>query len=575
MKRNTILITTLLLGMFTSCKDSFLDVQPKAVLSATALQNAKGVSYLLTGAYSLLDGWATSGGAFRSYQSSSDNWVYGSIMGGDAYKGTIAGDQPAISLIEQYQIQSDNVYFQGKWRAVYDGIARCNDVLQAVVNATDMTDAEKTQAMAEARFLRAHYHFEARKMFKNVPFIDEITYDPADLNSTKIPNTDEIWPKINADFQYAYENLPAKQSQVGRATKWAAASMLAKAYMFQQKFADAKTLLEAVVASNQYQLVDKYHDNFRATTNNNSESIFEIEFSVNDGAASGENGNVGATLNYPYGGGGVTTCCGFFQPSQNLVNAFKTDANGLPLLDTYNTSDVTNDQGLESTSTGYVPYQGNLDPRLDWTVGRRGIPYLDWGVHPGKAYIRDQSYGGPYSPKKHVMYRSDVGSNTFAGNPRLNANNYRILRLSHVYLWLAEIEAEIGSLDKAMYYVNLIRNRASNPEGFVKNADGTAAANYVVGLYTSFPDKDFARKAIRFEERLEFGMEGHRFFDLVRWGVADVTLNEYLAIEQTKRLYLKGAAFVKGKHEYFPIPLQEILYSQLNGKATLTQNPGY
>ncbi|MDB5262817.1 MAG: RagB/SusD protein, partial [Adhaeribacter sp.] len=308
---------------------------------------------------------------------------------------------------------------------------------------------------------------------------------------------------------------------------------------------------------------------------NNPESIFEIQNSVNDGAPGGENGNIGATLNYPYGGGGVTTCCGFFQPSQNLVNAFKTGADGLPLLETFNNSDVKSDQNIEATQP-YTPDEGPLDPRLDWTVGRRGIPFLDWGVHPGKTYVRDQAYGGPYSPKKHVMYRSDVGTNTFAGNPRLNANNYRMIRYSHVLLWLAEIETELGNLDAARGYVNQIRRRAANPDGFVKKADGTPAANYVIKEYTTpWTDQAMARKAVQFEQRLELGMEGHRRFDLVRWGIADQVLNAYYAVEGNKRSYLRGVQFVKGKHEYFPIPLQEILNSTVAGKPTLTQNNGY
>ncbi|WP_338871548.1 RagB/SusD family nutrient uptake outer membrane protein [Spirosoma sp. SC4-14] len=575
MKKTTLVIISLSLAVATSCSDKFLDVQPKAALAVTTLQNKAGVNALLIGAYSLLDGWATPEGAYRSYQVGADNWVYGSVASDDAYKGTIAGDQPPISLIEQGNIQSDNIYFRGKWRGMYDGIARSNDALQAVAVAKDMTDAEKQQVIAEARFLRGHYHFELKKMYNMVPYIDEKTYNPNDLESTKLPNNTDIWPNIVADIKAAYDALPTKQTQVGRPTKWAAAAELAKAYLFQKKYAEAKTLLEAIVASGQYKLVDKYHDNFKAVTNNNAESIFEIQYSVNDGASGGENGNIGSTLNYPYGGGGVTTCCGFFQPSQNLVNAFKTDATGLPMLDTFNASDVTNDQGIESTAP-FTPYAGTVDPRLDWTVGRRGIPFLDWGVHPGKAYVRDQSYGGPYSPKKHVMYKSDVGTNTFAGNPRLNANNYRIIRYSHVLLWLAEIEVEIGDLEKARAYVNQIRKRAANPDGFVKNTDGTPSANYLIKEYSAtWTDKDLARKAVQFEQRLEFAMEGHRRFDLVRWGIADQVLNAYYPVEAKKRSYLNGVSFVKGKHEYFPIPIQEIFNSKKGGTATLTQNPGY
>lgn len=572
MKKFVLILSSVVLGILSSCSDSFLDVSPKAALSATTLQNKTGVNALLVGAYALLDGWATAEGAYRSYNVGADNWVYGSVASDDAHKGTNAGDQPNISLIETGNIASDNIYFRGKWRGMYDGIARSNDVLQNLAKATDFTDAERAQVTAEARFLRGNYHFELKKMFNMVPYIDEVTYDPNNLESTKQPNNADIYPKIEADLKAAYDVLPTSQSQPGRPTKWAAGALLAKVYLFQKKYTDAKPILEAIVATNKYRLVDKYHDNFQASTNNNAESVFEVQYSVNDGAAGGENGNIGSTLNYPYGGGAFTTCCGFFQPSSNLVNAFKTDANGLPLLDTFDDTDLPNDQGIASTAP-FTPYAGTLDPRLDWTVGRRGIPYLDWGVHPGSAYIRDQTYGGPYSPKKHVSHKSDP---SFASNNRLNANNFRMIRYAQVLLWLAEIEVEVGSLEKARAYVNQIRARAAKPEGFVKNADGTAAANYVIKEYpTAWTDQAYARKAVRFEERLELGMEGNRRFDLVRWGVAAETMNAYYTMEGTRRAYLKGAQFVKGKHEYFPIPIQEILNTQVGGKATLTQNSGY
>lgn len=625
MKKYIIIYGAIVLMLWSACSDSWLEVKPKAALSSAALQNKQGVNALLIAAYALLDGWATAEGAYRSYQVGADNWVYGSVASDDAYKGTIAGDQPPISLIEQGNSAPDNIYFRGKWRGMYDGIARCNDALQLLAKITDVTDAERAQIIAECRFLRGHFHFELKKMFNMVPYIDETIYDPNNLESTKVPNNVDIWPKIEDDLQAAYEALPVKQTQVGRPTKWAAAATLAKAYMFQAKYDDAEPLLEEIVGSAQFALMDRYHDNFRATTNNNKESIFEVQYSVNDGASGGENGNIGSTLNYPYGGGGVTTCCGFFQPSQNLVNVFKTDADGLPLFDDFNATDVANDQGLDAAIAAwsntaeykkdamvsivdpgkpkveqviYIALQDNkgkdpltdaanwavrwseadinLDPRLDWTVGRRGIPYLDWGVHPGKSYVRDQAYGGPYSPKKHVMYRSDVGSNTFAGNPRLNANNYRMIRYSHVLLWLAEIAVQQNQLEDARGYVNQIRTRAANPDGFVKNADGTAAANYVIDTYDDvWTDQAEALKAVQFEQRLEFGMEGHRRFDLVRWGIADQTLNAYYLVEGTKRSYLKNVTFIPGKHEYFPIPLQEILNTQIAGKATLTQNPNY
>ncbi|MFN4146479.1 MAG: RagB/SusD family nutrient uptake outer membrane protein [Runella sp.] len=568
--KKLIITATMLVGVgLTSCSDQFLEVQPLGVLSEANLTNRDGVNLVLTGAYSLLDGVQTNvGSAFADWQGSADNWVYGSVTSDDAYKGSNAGDQPEITLIETFTHTSDLVHFRGKWRAVYDGVARSNDVIQLVGKVKDMTDAEKTAVIAQARFLRGHYHFEARKMYNKVPYIDDKTYNSSDANSTKVPNTEEIWPKIEADLDFAYKNLPNRWAGFpGRATKWAAGATLAKAYLFQGKFAQAKPILEDIINNGGFRLMDRYHDNFRAVTNNNAESIFEIQFSVNDGAAISNNGNRGHTLNYPYGGGALTTCCGFFQPSQNLVNAFKTDANGLPLLYTFNQIDVPGDNSQAFT--------GNLDPRLDWTVGRDGVPYLDWGIH-NPQYIRDRAYAGPFSPKKQSPYRSENGSLTWTGNPRMNANNYRIIRLSHVILWLAECEVEIGDLNRARALVNQIRRRAANPAGFVTLPNGNPAGNYVVREYTTaWTDKAFARDAVRFEQRLEFAMEGHRFFDLVRWGIADQVINTYLDVEQNKRTYLRGVRFSKGKHEYFPIPAQEILNSAKDGKPTLTQNPGY
>jgi starch-binding outer membrane protein, SusD/RagB family len=238
--------------------------------------------------------------------------------------------------------------------------------------------------------------------------------------------------------------------------------------------------------------------------------------------------------------------------------------------------DVTNDQGLAATAP-FTPHTGPLDPRLDWTVGRRDIQFLDWGLH-NVGYIRDQSYGGPYSPKKNVPYASDIGAGWTGNgnNPRFNANNYRIIRYAHVLLMLAEAEVELGNLGRAQELVNQVRRRAANPEGFVINPNGRPAANYQIGLYTApWADRNLAMRAVRFETRLELAMEGHRFFDLVRWGVAAATLNEYYRVESTKRSYLRGVQFTANKHELFPIPLQEILNSQVNGENTLRQNQGY
>ena len=591
MKKLIIFALIATVGINFSCSESFLEVQPQGAASLTSLSNKSGVNALLIGAYSLLDGV---GAGNTGRQSTISNYVFGGITSGDAVKGTDAGDQPEQSFIEQFTWFAENTYFNGKWQHTYDGVARANEaiLLAKSPDVKDMTDAEKTQIIAEARFLRGHYHFEGKKMWNMIPYIDETTYKRDDPNSTKLANDKDIWPNIEADFKFAADNLPATQSQKGRATKWAAMTYLAKVYMFQKKYSLAKPLLLDVLQNSGKKLVADYHDNYRNTTNNNIESIFEVQFSVNDGST-GNNGNAGDNLNWPYSANSPGRgCCGFYQPSQNLVNAFKTATNGLPLIgknkagleDTYNDVDLPNDQGVGAAATFVLDATPPVDPRLDWTVGRRGVNFLDWGKMPGFSWIRDQNYAGPYTGKKWMYYLADEGSSTHSTSRRSVNNNYRLLKLSMVILWLAEIEAETNNLAKAEEYVNMIRNRAKN--GKVQDA----SVNYVINPYPAGTfeanGKDFALNAVYMENRLEFAMEGHRFFDLVRWGIASDFLNKmYIPKEgaagkdltgrtYSKRSYMIGKSFTD-KNRYFPLPIDEILNSQKDGKPTLKQNDGY
>ena len=585
------IITLAIVVAGTSCSKSFFDLKPQGRASVEQLSNKNGVNGLLIGAYSLMDG-VGAGNVGRT--SAISNYVFGGITSGDAVKGTDAGDQPEQSFIEQYNWLADNSYFLGKWQHAYAGVSRCNEVIQ-IVNSkavTDMTDAEKTQVVAEARFLRGHYHFEAKKMWNMVPYIDETIYNRDDPNSTKVPNNVDIWPKIEADFDFAAKNLPAVQSQKGRATKWAAEAYLAKAYVFQKKWAQAKVLLLDILQNSGKKLMANYHDNYRTITNNNAESIFEVEFSVNDGTT-GNNGNQGDNLNWPYSSTAPGRgCCGFYQPSHNLVNAFQTDpVTGLPMIgaaadgtqDTFNKIDLPNDEGIKSSDPFTLDKTIAVDPRLDWTVGRRSVSFLDWGPMPGSSWIRDQNYAGPFTGKKWMYYLAEENSSTHSTNRRSVNNNYRLLKLSHVILWLAECEVELGNLGSAEGYVNMIRSRAK--AGSVQDASVTYKVEpYVVGTFVA-NGADYARNAVRMETRLEFAMEGHRFFDLVRWGIAEKYLNKYVQEESVpgtepsgrhfnKRTYLSGKVFTS-KNNYFPIPPDEILNSQKDGKPTLVQNPGY
>jgi starch-binding outer membrane protein, SusD/RagB family len=588
-----------------ACGKSFLDKKPLGSLNETNVTNKAGIQALLIGAYSVLDGQLGLNNATGfTYGSAGSNWVYGSICADDSYKGSTPTDQPPMVLLATWSLSTaTTTYMNYKWQIVYNGAQRCNDVLRLLPKATDIPAADAKTMEAEARFLRGHYHFDAKKMWNNPVYVDEtITYIDKNLY---VPNVDgsgnfiDIWPKIEADFQFAVDNLPATQPQKGRANKWAAMAYLAKVYMFEDKFAQAKPLLEDLINNGvtaqgaKYNLVN-FEANFDAQTKNGPESVFACQMSVNDGSEL--NGNFGDVLNFPNGAGAPGGCCGFNNPSFNLANAYKTDGTtGLPLLDTWNTG-----TGVSDTTN---LYNGTLDPRVDWTIGRPGKPYLDWGPH-SKAWIRDLSVNGVFSPKKNVYAKSQFGTyssneTSFWGATQINANNYVFIRFADILLWAAECEVEIGSLAQAEIYVNRVRARAADPTGWVyaggatydavsgKYAPQTTPAdNYKINTYPvgtfATNGKDYARKAVRFERRLELAMEGHRFFDLSRWDngtgyMADV-LNTYQSVEKNKNSFFfvnPTAHFTKGTNEFFPLPQTQIDLMNAGGKVILKQNPGY
>jgi len=564
--------------VLSACKKDFLEVTPTAALTEEVLSSKKGLDGLLIGCYSVLTG------RDQLFYSGFGNWFHGSILGGEANKGTNGGDQAVANPVQRFETLPNNDLPAQKWRICYEGVARCNTLLRLVNSTTDptVTDADKTRLSAEARFLRGFYYFELKKVFGAVPYVDEtMTAEEA----IKVPNNVDIYPKIEADFQYAVDNLPETQAAVGRANSWAAKAFLAKVYLFQKKYGEARTLFTDVIDNGKtsggakYALMPSYADFFKAENDNNPESVFAAQTAVNSGSTANANGE--HVLNFPYntGSDGPAGCCGFFQPSFELVNSFRVDANGLPLLDgSYNdpANEVKNDMLIPS-SDPFTPDAGPLDPRLDHSVGRRGIPYLDWIVHPGANWIRDQAYAGPYSPKKFVFYKGTQSTLTDGSSwtRGWTAINQPLMRFADVLLMAAECEAAPGgSLEKAREYVNLVRARAANPASWVKNADGSNAANYVIGLYnTPWTDAAVANTAIRMERKLELSGEGHRFYDLVRWGIADQVLDAYLTFEGSRlNVALGGATFTPNQDEVYPIPQTQI---DIQGADVLKQNPGY
>lgn len=368
MKNKFVYIFILLIGVL-ACNNDFSEVPAIGALSDDALKNATGVDLLLTGAYSALDGIRNNQGG-ADWTVSGDNWWLDTLSD-DAHKGSTDGDQADLYLMETYDWGTGNPYIYGKWRGIFAGVNRSNAVL-ALISTIEGGDFSAQEA--EARFLRGHYNFELQKMYGNVPNITLENYINTEFNQ---PNPGPIWDQIEADFQYAVDNLPNTQEEPGRPSSLVAKAFLGKTYLYQSKWTPALTALNEVINSGQFSLLPEFVDNFRLAGDNSPESLFAIQFTADAGLSN--NGNRGGTLNF---GGPNGWCCGFYQPSQDLVNAYQTN-NGLPLLDTFNQTDVANDYGVTSAEA-FTPHTGPLDPRLDYTVGRRGIDYNGWETMIGK-----------------------------------------------------------------------------------------------------------------------------------------------------------------------------------------------
>lgn len=546
--KNTIIFLVVLM-LFTGCSENFLEESPVGELSPSQILSQENIESAIISAYSVLNGQFDQ--ASNAYNSPASNWSFGDVVSDDAYKGGGGtGDQNQIHLMEIFATTPSTIIdVERKWLALYEGIRRANLAIRLLNESEDFDSNLKIQRIAEMQFLRGHYHFEAKKIYGNICIIDE-TIDSKD-KFYQVSNSDltdaEQWAKIENDFKAAMQTLPDNQSEPGRPTKMAAKAYLVKCYIFQKKWSEAAITADEVISSGKYALEPNFKDVFLAENDNGPEIVFSVQHTINDGSPSNYNGSIGDRLMAP---GGPYPGYGFLRPSQNLVDAFKTDANGLP------------EEGAVQN------IDDSVDPRIDHTLARPGIPYLDLQVYDWTP--REASVYGPYSPKKRML--SANSPHYLPVWPYVTALNYYIIRYADVLLWRAEAAIETNDLETGRTYINRVRNRAKTGD-YVKTMDDTAdAGNYSIDIYTQpFSSKNEAIEALRTERRLEFAHEGHRFFDLVRWGIAAEVMNSYFQTEKQIRSHLTNAAFVKGKNEYQPIPQVQMDLSQGN----MVQNPNY
>ncbi|MBP7485845.1 MAG: RagB/SusD family nutrient uptake outer membrane protein [Parabacteroides sp.] len=555
-----------------SC-DTFLDENPKGVLSNEQLNTPENVEKMVIAAYSSLGN--------DHYTEPNSPWPYGDLRSGDAYKGGAGtGDMQEFHFYETFTYLRDDIgLLDSKWYKEYVDISRANNAL-ARLNTIDEADfSKKTTRIAEMRFLRAHYYFELKLLFKQIPYIDENVPVEEYINVSNVELTSQqLWDKIIEEFRFAAQTLPENNAEIGRANKWMAKAYLAKALLYaayeqdekhnvtninKEKLTEVVSLTNEIIASGKYALNADYADNFLCETENSKESVFAVQHSRNDGTLHGRL-DWGAMLNYPmnpeYG------CCGFHQASQNLVNAFQTDDKGLPKFAEFNSKNLNTPDDL---------LENNVDPRLNHTVAIPGLPYKYNPEFVFEAWWNRQPevYGSFMSLKEVVLPDCPCFEKV---NPFMSSSKNRdIIRFDDVLLWNAEALIELGRETEALPVINSIRERAGNSTARLVDVQGDPTGKFVVGTYQPGVNctwtNDFARQALRWERRMEFAMEGVRFFDLVRWGIAAEYLNSYFMVEKTRREHLREAKFTKNRDEYFPIPKQQINFS----KKLYVQNYGW
>ena len=589
--------------IYSSCGEDFLNRQPLAQLFDSTMETEIGVEGLLVGAYAHTTRGEPTGSAMGT------DWVWASGASDDMVKGSTAGDQPMFNQVERYEVLENNEYLIQRWRDCYNGVSRCNMTLNFLkttqAGPNPIAEARATQIKAEALYLRAWFHFSANKVFKKIPYIRTVD-EMGGKQPDEIPNTDQGWTYIEADLDFAIANLPESwnAANIARATKYAAMTLKAQALLYQGRYADAAPILQDVIDNSGKSLEPDFFNNYNERTENNNESIFELQATT---APTGTQGSIRMALAVSFQfGPAAFGGWGFYSPTACLMDAYRVDDDGLPYLDIIDRSGpiiktagagypgspgkswiLPNDMGLRSSDVFEFPTEP-VDPRLDWAFARRGVDYLGWGIMAGQSWIRDQSNGGPWGTKKYTHFQVNHGAQNGVG--RDNDRNFRYHRLTHVLLWRAECHVEADELEQARILVNMVRERVKTGHKVMGLYQGNTfgghtltaaeralidwdkpAANYKVEPYpashAAFATKEMAREVVRMEIRLEFASEGQRFFDLRRWGqftppvngkpYDEYVLQDYIERDQLFRLFMTGATYSKA-NRYWPLPLQQI-----------------
>lgn len=548
--------------LFAGCSD-FLDMNPNGILDEESVSGVEQLDKLVISAYSMLGN--------DHYDIPFNLWPYGNVRSDDAYKG--GRDESDIQDFHFYETSSNiTANFgepDGLWYNCYIAISRANNALRSLNNVSEQDFPNKKIRIGECRFIRGHFYFLLKVLFKSIPYIDETVAieDYGTISNIALSN-DELWQKIADDFKAAYDNLPESQgTDVGRANKYSAAAYLAKTYLYKAYRQDEKHNVTEInaedlkqvltfsneVMSSDYGLEDDFAYNFLpGSYENGKESLFAIQHSTDDGTLYGRL-NFSDALNVPMKFSGS---CDFQKPSQNLVNAYKT-VNGLPEFSDYNKAD-------------YNANTDKVDPRLYHTVALPGVPYkYDKKNIFDESWTRNKAVYGLYSSLKENVALNDPSS-VLIDPFRANTKNKIVIRYADVVLMRAEALIELDREKEALPLINEIRERAKKSTGLIDYAENVDIALYVDNVNCNWT-KPYAREALRWERRLELAMESQRFFDLVRWGIADSVINTFYKEEAPKRTYYEDAHFEKNRAEYVPIPQQQINFS----KQVYKQNYGY